>query len=50
MLRFRQSPDYEMPRDSNTNNAYVLTVEVSDGELTARKNINVLETRMKSLG
>ena len=42
VLRFRQSPDYEMPRDSNTNNAYVLTVEVSDGELTARKNINVL--------
>ncbi len=42
VLRFRESPDYEIPRDSNTNNTYVLTVEVSDGDLKARKNINVL--------
>ena len=30
-LRFRNSPDYERPVDSNQDNAYVFTVQVSDG-------------------
>ena len=30
-LRFRNVPDYERPADSNRNNEYVFTVQVSDG-------------------
>ena len=30
-LRFRYTPDYERPADSNQDNAYVFTVQVSDG-------------------
>ena len=30
-LRFRNTPDYERPADSNRDNAYVFTVQVSDG-------------------
>ena len=30
-LRFRYTPDYERPADSNRDNAYVFTVQVSDG-------------------
>ena len=30
-LRFRNSPDYERPVDSNRDNTYVFTVQVSDG-------------------
>ena len=30
-LRFRNSPDYERPADSNRDNVYVFTVQVSDG-------------------
>ena len=30
-LRFRNTPDYERPADSNRDNTYVFTVQVSDG-------------------
>ena len=30
-LRFRNTPDYERPADSNRDNVYVFTVQVSDG-------------------
>ena len=30
-LRFRYTPDYERPADSNRDNTYVFTVQVSDG-------------------
>ena len=30
-LRFRKTPDYERPADSNGDNVYVFTVQVSDG-------------------
>ena len=32
-LRFKSAPDYESPADSNRNNDYVFTVQVSDGRL-----------------
>ena len=32
-LRFRNSPDYERPADSNRDNVYVFTVQVSDGRV-----------------
>ena len=41
VLRFRESPDYEIPQDANTNNIYILTIEVSDGDLKATKYVNV---------
>ena len=30
-MRFRSVPDYERPADSNRDNTYVFTVQVSDG-------------------
>ncbi len=32
-LRFRNSPDYERPADSNRDNEYTFTVQVSDGSI-----------------
>ena len=32
-LRFRNTPDYERPADSNRDNSYVFTVQVSDGRV-----------------
>ena len=32
-LRFRNTPDYERPADSNRDNTYVFTVQVSDGSV-----------------
>ena len=32
-LRFRYTPDYERPADSNRDNVYVFTVQVSDGRV-----------------
>ncbi|MCY4364802.1 MAG: cadherin domain-containing protein [Chloroflexi bacterium] len=34
-LRFRNSPDYERPADSNRDNEYTFTVQVSDGSIYA---------------
>ena len=31
MLTFKESPDYEMPADADTDNTYMVTVEASDG-------------------
>ena len=34
MLRFMSSPNYEMPKDADTNNVYMVTVKASDGTNT----------------
>lgn len=40
-LRFNTAPVYESPSDSNGDNTYLVTVQVSDGALTATMNITI---------
>ena len=44
VLRFRSSPDYEDPDDSNDDNIYKVTVRASDGSLTADRHVTVTVT------
>ena len=44
VLSFRAAPDYEAPSDANANNVYDVTVQVSDGSLTASQAIAVTVT------
>ena len=43
-LRFRNTPDYERPADSNRDNSYVFTVQVSDGRNYGRNYGSFEET------
>jgi trimeric autotransporter adhesin len=43
-LSFRAAPDYEVPSDDNADNVYDVTVQVSDGSLTASQAIAVTLT------
>ena len=44
VLAFRNSPDYEMPADTNTDNVYMITVKASGGEETAARDVEVTVT------
>jgi len=46
VLTFLSAPDYEIPTDLGSNNVYNLTVVVSDGLLTAQKDIVVTVTNV----
>jgi len=46
VLTFVSAPDYEIPTDAGTNNVYDVTVEVSDGTLTATKAVAVTVTNV----
>ena len=41
VLEFRTPPNYEAPADADTNNVYLVTVEVSDGTNTDNLNVAV---------
>ncbi len=41
MLSFVSAPNFEAPSDSNTNNSYVVNVQVSDGQHTDTQSITV---------
>ena len=43
-LRFKSSPDYELPLDMGANNHYNLSLEVSDGLNTVRESLTVKVT------
>ncbi|WP_310463386.1 cadherin domain-containing protein [Sphaerotilus sp.] len=43
-LSFRQAPDREQPTDANRDNRYDVTVEVSDGALTAQQALQITVT------
>ena len=43
-LRFRNMPDYESPADSNRDNTYVFTVQVSDGRIYGSFDETVMVT------
>ncbi len=43
-LTFQVAPDFEVPTDANTDNAYIVIVQVSDGSLTDTQTITVTVT------
>ena len=43
-LSFRSTPDYERPADSNRDNVYIFTVQVSDGSNYGSLNVTVTVT------
>ena len=44
VLSFTAAPDFEAPSDSDTDNAYLLTVQVSDGALSDSQSLTVTVT------
>ena len=44
VLTFATTPDYEAPLDSDTNNAYIIIVTVSDGSLTDTQTLTITIT------
>ncbi|MEX8494010.1 cadherin domain-containing protein [Sphaerotilus sp.] len=46
VLSFRQAPDHERPTDANGDNRYDVTVEVSDGALTAQQALQITVTNV----
>ena len=44
VVTFKTSPDYEVPTDGNTDNAYVINVIASDGKNTANQNVTISVT------
>ena len=44
VLSFTAAPDFEAPDDSDTDNAYLLTVQVSDGALSDSQSLTVTVT------
>ena len=49
-LTFKKVPNYEMPADSNGDNVYMVTVVVSDGKLTAMRDVTITITNVKETG
>ena len=43
-LRFNASPDYEAPRDADTNNVYMITVKADDGTYTDTRDVTIRVT------
>ena len=50
MLRFRSSPDYETPKDGDTDNTYRVTVKANDGTHMDTKDVTVMVTDVEELG
>ena len=49
-LTFKKVPNYEMPADSNGDNVYMVTVVVSDGKLTAMRDVTITITNVNEAG
>ena len=49
-LKFRRSPNHEMPMDSDTDNIYMVTVKAMDGTYTATKPVTVTVTNVDEIG
>lgn len=49
VLAFAVNPDFEAPLDSDTNNAYVVTITVSDGTLTDIQTLTLTITNVNEL-
>ena len=50
VLKFRSSPNYEMPRDADTDNTYKVTVKANDGTYTDTQDVIVMVTDVEELG
>ena len=50
MLMFSSSPNYEMPRDADTDNTYMVTLKANDGENMDTHDVTVMVTNMKEDG
>ena len=50
MLTFRNSPNYEMPMDANTDNTYMVTLKASDGTYTDTHDVMVRVTNVDEPG
>ena len=50
VLTFKESPDFEDPADSDTNNEYSVTVIASDGSLTDDLDVTITVTNEDELG
>ena len=52
VLRFKSSPDFEIPADANTDNTYEVTVEASDGgaDTTAMEEVTIEVTNVEEPG
>ena len=50
VLKFRSSPNYEIPKDADTDNTYKVTVKANDGTHMAMKNVTVTVTDVAELG
>ena len=49
-LTFKEKPNFEKPVDSNRDNAYMVTVQVSDGKLTGKRAVVVTVTDVEENG
>ena len=49
-LTFKETPNYEMPADSNGDNVYMVTVVVTDGKLTAMRDVAITITNVDEAG
>ena len=50
MLTFRNSPNYEMPMDANTDNTYMVTLKATDGTYTDTHDVMVMVTNVDDPG
>ena len=50
MLTFRNSPNYEMPMDANTDNTYMVTLKATDGTYTDTHDVMVRVTNVDDPG
>ena len=49
-LTFKEAPNFEKPADSNKDNVYMVTVVVSDGKLTAMRDVTITITNVEEAG
>ena len=49
-LTFKEAPNYEKPADGNRDNVYMVTVVVSDGKLTAMRDVTITITNVDEDG
>jgi len=49
VLSFKEPSDFENPLDSDANNAYIVVLEASDGDLTTQQTITVTVTNLPDI-
>ena len=49
-LTFKSAPDYEKPNDGDKKNDYEVTIQASDGSLTATLDVEITVTNVNEAG